>query len=108
MGETEYCVVFITTDGPEEGKRVADRLLEAKVAACVNIVPRVSSWYWWQGEVESGDESLLVVKTKRALLDELASVVKAAHSYEVPEIIALPIVWGSTSYLEWLGQQVHE
>lgn len=106
VSDTEYCVVLVTTDGQVEGKRIADRLLETRLAACVNVVPHVSSWFWWQGKIDAGDESLLVIKTRRALLEELAKVVREAHSYDVPEIIALPIVWGSQSYLDWMGEQV--
>jgi periplasmic divalent cation tolerance protein len=104
--EEQYCVVFITTDGEEEGKRVADELLQAKLVACVNVVPRVSSSFWWQGKIDSATESLLVAKTKRSALEEIGRVVRAAHSYDVPEIIALPIVWGSQSYLDWIEEQV--
>jgi periplasmic divalent cation tolerance protein len=102
VNDSQFCVVFITTAGPEEGRRVADALLEARVAACVNIVPSVESHYFWQGKRETGDESMLVVKTRADRLAALGEVVRAAHSYSVPEIIALPILWGSGAYLEWL------
>jgi periplasmic divalent cation tolerance protein len=68
-------------------------------------VPAVDSRFWWQGQIDRASESLLVVKTKRARLEALGREVRAIHSYEVPEIIALPIVWGSPSYLEWIDRE---
>ncbi|MBW2526443.1 MAG: divalent-cation tolerance protein CutA [Deltaproteobacteria bacterium] len=99
-------MVFITTDGEEEGQRVAKALLEAKVVACVNVIPQVSSRFWWEGKLDSAEESLLVAKTRRSALERVGEVVREVHSYDVPEIIALPIVWGSASYLEWIDEQV--
>lgn len=104
--EDRYCVVFITVEDRQEGERIADRLLAAKLAACVNQLTGVSSRFWWEGQIDSAAESLLVVKTKRTALAELERVVQQAHSYDVPEIIALPIVWGSSSYLDWIDEQV--
>ena len=106
MGEASYCVVFITTANEEEGRRISERLLERKLCACVSLVPRVDSRFWWQGKLDSSSESLLIAKTKRSALDELGRIVREAHSYEVPEIIALPIVWGSPSYLDWIEAEV--
>ena len=95
-------LVFITTDNREEARRIAELLVSNKKAACVNIVADVDSLFRWKGKVESAQESLLLVKTGAALLPEIISLVKEAHSYEVPEIIALPIVGGSEDYLQWL------
>ena len=106
MSESSYCVVFITTASEEEGRRIADRLLERKLCACVSLVPRVDSRFWWQGQLDSSSESMLIAKTKRSVLNELGRVVREAHSYQVPEIIALPIVWGSQSYLDWIEAEV--
>ena len=95
-------VVFVTA--PEaEAQVLAEVLVREKKAACVNIVPRVRSTYWWQGEIESDDESLLIIKTRTSLLDDLVEVVKETHSYEVPEVIALPILGGNQDYLDWIG-----
>ncbi|MQY55135.1 MAG: divalent cation tolerance protein CutA [Dehalococcoidia bacterium] len=98
-------VVFITTATAEEAQRIANILVSGRKAACVNIVPQVHSRFWWQGKIDSADEALLVVKTKAALLDEIIKLVKENHSYEVPEIVALPIVGGNRDYLKWIDNQ---
>jgi len=105
MNETERLVVFITVSGEEEGRKIARLLVGARKAACVNILPGVDSVFWWKGEIDSEQESLLVVKTRGALFQEVVDLVKSAHSYEVPEIIALPIVAGNEDYLEWLDRE---
>lgn len=99
-------VIFITTANAEEAQRIADVLLKERKAACVNIVPRVSSTFWWQGKLDSAEESLLVVKTKASALDEIVSLVKKYHSYDVPEVIALPVIGGNPDYLEWIDKEV--
>lgn len=98
-------VVLITVSGAEEGDRIARLLVGARKAACVNVVPGIASVFWWEGEVDAEQESLLIVKTKGSLFPEVVELVKSAHSYEVPEIIALPIVDGSEDYLEWLDNE---
>ena len=105
MSKSDYIVVLITTNGVEEAQLITRVLLEQRLAACVNIVPRINSSYWWQGKIESGEESLLVAKTRAALLDTLVKSVREVHSNEVPEIIALPIVGGSQDYLNWIGRE---
>lgn len=102
----EPLVVLVTASSPEEAARLAQALVDERLAACVNVVPGLRSTYRWQGRVETADEVLLIVKTARHLLAATSERVRALHSYSVPEIIALPIVGGSTSYLEWLGGQV--
>ena len=99
-------VVVLITSTDKEAHKIAEALLTQRKAACVNIVPRVSSLFWWQGELDSAQESLLIVKTKASLLNEIVTLVKGIHSYEVPEIIALPIVGGNRDYLEWIGNEV--
>ncbi len=106
MDKFVHIVLFITTSGSEEAHRIADALLKQRKVACVNIVPRVSSLFWWQDKLESAEESLLIVKTKASLLDEIVESVKELHSYDVPEIIALPIVGGNQDYLEWIDKEV--
>lgn len=101
----EHVVVFITTATAEEAQRIANILVSGRKAACVNIVPQVHSRFWWQGKIDSADEALMVVKTKAALLDEIIKLVKENHSYEVPEIVALPIVGGNRDYLKWIDNQ---
>ena len=106
MKEPAYIVLFITASSSEEAYKIAEVLLNQRKAACVNIVPGVSSLFWWQDKIDSAQESLLIVKTKASLLPEIISLVKGIHSYDVPEIIALPIVGGNQDYLEWIGREV--
>jgi len=105
MNETERLIVFVTVSGEEEGRKIARLLVGARKAACVNILPGVHSVFWWKGEIDSEQESLLIVKTKAALFPEVVDLVKSAHSYEVPEIIAMPVVAGNEEYLEWLDRE---
>ena len=108
MEQPTYVVLFITTADDEEAKLISGVLLEQRKAACVNIVPRVSSLFWWQGNIEQSEESLLVVKTRAELLDEIIKLVKEIHSNDVPEIIALPIIGGNQDYLDWVGEETRE
>jgi len=100
--EQSKIVILITTGSEEEAHRIADQLLNQRKAACVNIMPRVDSLFWWQGKLDSAQETLLVIKTKASKLKEITELVKKVHSYEVPEVIALPIVGGNEDYLKWL------
>jgi len=102
---TEYITVFITAPNEEEASKISRTIVEERLAACVNIIRSVRSIYRWQGSVEDESEVLMVVKTKRTLFDRLQKRVKELHSYEVPEIIGLPVVEGSKDYLDWLGQE---
>lgn len=105
MAESGYIVVLITAGSHEEAHRIADALVSQRKAACVNIVPQVNSLFWWEDKIEEDRESLLLVKTRAELFPEVVNVVKAVHSYEVPEIIALPIVEGNPEYLAWLEKE---
>ena len=108
LKDFEHVVLFITTSDEEEAQLISRVLLEQKKAACINIVPGVSSLFWWQGNIDSAQESLLVVKTRAMLVDAIAQLVKGIHSNDVPEIIALPIVGGNKDYLEWMDEVVKE
>jgi periplasmic divalent cation tolerance protein len=99
-------VVFITTAGAEEAQRIANVLLNERKAACINIVPKISSSFWWQGKLQSAEESLLIVKTKASALAEVVNLVKKHHGYDVPEVIALPIIGGNEDYLGWVSEEV--
>ena len=105
MADSGYLFVFITTADDKEARLIAGALLEQRQAACVNIVPRVNSLFWWQGKIDSAQESLLVVKTRAGLLDGIVKLVTEIHSNDVPEIIALPIVGGNKDYLDWVGRE---
>ena len=105
MEKDKNIVVFITTGTDGEARQVAEALLEHRKAACVNIVPTVTSLFWWEDRIDSDQESLLIVKSKASLLDEIVSLVKGIHSYDVPEVIALPIIGGNPDYLNWIGEE---
>jgi len=104
---TDRRVVLVTCSSEEEASRIARALVSARLAACVNILDSpVRSIYRWKGRVETAQEYLLVIKTRRARLRALEAAVKALHSYDTPEIIALPIAEGSRPYLSWLDDSV--
>jgi periplasmic divalent cation tolerance protein len=103
---TDKIVVFCTCDSAEEAGRIARRLVEQRVAACVNIVPNMRSVYRWKDNIEDAAEFLLVIKSRRDLFAALRAEIEKIHSYEVPEVIALPIVDGSPSYLGWLDREL--
>ena len=103
---TEYIVALITASNEEEAAGIARQLIEARLAACVNIIRNIRSIYRWQGKVEDEAEVLLLVKSRVELFGDLRKKVKELHSYSVPEIIALPIINGSEDYLQWLGDEV--
>ena len=90
----------------EESRQIGEHLLEKKIVACVNLVKDIESSFWWQGKIDKANESLLMVKTKRSCFDDVVREVKQVHSYDVPEIIALPIVQGSQDYLNWIDDNV--
>jgi periplasmic divalent cation tolerance protein len=96
----------MTAANGEEAARLADMLVGAHLAACVQILPQIESVYRWEGKIERQSEILLLAKTTRAKFDELEREVRSLHSYDTPEIVALPIVAGSARYLEWLEQSV--
>lgn len=102
----EAIVVLMTAANGEEAARLADLLIGAHLAACVQILPEMESVYRWEGKIERQAETLLLAKTMRSRFEDLEREVRALHSYETPEIIALPIVAGSAPYLEWLSESV--
>ena len=103
---SEPLVVLITAGSQEEAERIAQALVAEMLAACVNVVPGVTSIYRWEGKVQRDQEWLLVAKSRRDVLDRLVERVQALHSYDVPDIIALPLAGGSEPYLRWLDSVV--
>ncbi len=99
---TDKIVVLNTCGSEAEAERLARLLVDQHLAACVSIAPRLRSFYRWNGAVESSEEWLLLIKSSRAVFDRLRTALEQAHSYEVPEVLALPVVDGSAAYLEWL------
>jgi periplasmic divalent cation tolerance protein len=99
---SEALIVFVTVPTRADGERIAEALVGERLAACVNVLGPVRSIYRWQGEVCRDDEHLLIIKTTRAHYAELEARVKALHTYDVPEVVALPIEMGSAEYLRWI------
>jgi len=102
---TDKLVVFSTCGSAQAAAQIARALVERRLAACVNILAPVQSVYHWKGAIEESAEWLLVIKTRRELFGPLAEALRALHSYEVPEIVALPIVAGSPAYLDWIDAE---
>jgi periplasmic divalent cation tolerance protein len=98
-------VVFITTASEEEAVRIGRALVDARLAACANVLPRIRSIYRWEGKVADEQETLMVLKTRAGLFDALEREVKKLHSYTVPEIIAVPLLTGSSQYIKWLHEE---
>lgn len=103
----EQVVVLMTAGSQDEAGQIAQALVAETLAACVNVVPGVTSVYRWEGKIQHDQEWLLVAKSRRHLLDKLTRRVQALHSYDLPEIIALPLIGGSEAYLHWIDGQVH-
>jgi periplasmic divalent cation tolerance protein len=99
---TDFIVVLVTVGSAEEGERIAEALVGEQLAACVNLVGPIRSIYAWKGEVQRDEERLLIIKTRAARFADLERRVRALHSYDTPEVIALPISAGSQPYLDWL------
>lgn len=101
-----HIVVLVTAPKEPEARKIANYLVTKKLAACVNIMPKIESFFWWEGKIDKAKEFLLVIKTKKQLFNKLVKAVKSKHSYSVPEIIALPIIAGNKDYLEWISESI--
>ncbi len=99
-------VVMVTTSSKQEAEKIVRVLLEEKLIACANIISPVHSLFWWQCKIDEAQEHLILMKTRKDLFEKLSERVKALHSYEVPEIIAIPIAEGLKDYLEWLNKSL--
>jgi periplasmic divalent cation tolerance protein len=104
----DYIQVLTTTASRDDAQRIATALVELRLAACVQVIGPIASTYWWQGQVERAEEWLCLIKSKRALYDELEQAIRARHPYETPEIMAVPVVAGSRPYLHWLSQELRQ
>ncbi|MBN1680832.1 MAG: divalent-cation tolerance protein CutA [Anaerolineae bacterium] len=102
-----YHVVLVTAQSQTQARRIAKKLLQKRLAACVNIVP-VESLFMWQGEIQEEDEVLMIIKTRASVFDDLMATVRDAHSYDTPEIIGLPIIVGANDYLKWISNEVKD
>jgi periplasmic divalent cation tolerance protein len=103
---TNKRLVVTTTSSQEEARRIANALVERRLAACVNIVSKIDSIYRWKGKVEEAQEFLLLIKTTESAVENLRDAIQELHSYEVPECIVLPIESGSEKYLNWIDESV--
>lgn len=103
---TDKIVVLSTCASAAEAERLARRLIDERLAACVNVISPVRSFYRWKGAVEDSAEWLLIIKSSRELFASLSAALESAHSYELPEIIALPVIEGSQNYLSWIEREL--
>lgn len=99
-------IILVTAKDIEEAQKISRALVEDKLIACANIIPGIQSVFWWDGKVDEANEVLLILKTKKSLFQKVVKKVKSLHSYDVPEVIALPIIDGNKDYLRWINESV--
>jgi len=104
----DFAIILTTASGEKEGRSIANTLVEKQLAACVNIIPKISSVYRWEGQIQSESEVLLLIKTTKDLEAEVYREVQNVHSYDIPELITLPITNGSEPYLDWMTNAVRK
>jgi periplasmic divalent cation tolerance protein len=104
--EKDYAIVLVTTADREEAEKISKALLNERLIACANIIGPISSLFWWHEKIERAEEYVLLMKTRIDMFEKLVKKIKALHSYEVPEIIATPIIQGFRPYLEWLNSSL--
>jgi len=102
-----YIVIFVTAKNGREADKIASRLVKDKLIACANVIKDVKSIFSWDEKVQQANEVLLVMKSRKKCLPKIIKIIKKLHSYDVPEIIALPIVGGSAEYLDWIKDSCH-
>jgi len=106
MKMAKYIVIFVTCSSKKEALFIANKLLKERLIACANVIDGMKSLFWWKGKVDKAQESLIIVKTVRKNFDKIQKKIKQFHSYEVPEIIALPITMGENNYLKWVDKSI--
>ncbi len=99
--------IYVTASSKDEAERIAKRLLEKKLAACVNVLP-IKSYFWWEGRIEEAEEYAMIVKTRAEMFSKVRDEIKAIHSYSVPCICAIPIERGLEEFLKWIDETVEE
>ena len=99
-----FVTVYITTSSETEATKIGQKLVEERLVSCVNILPQMKSIYWWEGKIEHADEALMFAKTRQDLVKLVIERVKSLHSYTTPAIVALPLVEGDSSYLNWIAK----
>ncbi len=102
MAAVQYSIAFVTTSGTQEARKIAKGLVGEGLAACCNIIPKVTSIFNWEGKVEDDTESLMVIKTRKSLQKKVIKRVRQLHSYDVPEVIFFPLEAGEPDYMKWL------
>jgi len=105
---SDHVLVYITTADESEALRIGRALVERRLAACANVVPAIRSVYWWEGRLVEDGETLLLLKSRAAVLERLIAAVREMHSYSVPCITAFPVVGGNPDYLAWVSAEVRE
>ena len=100
----QYCVILTTVPHSESGKALAQGLLQNSLAACINIIPGLESYYYWQGELQQDSELQLLIKSNHSKLEDIESYLKNHHPYELPELLVLPVQSGSSEYLNWMNK----
>ena len=101
-----FAVVLVTAPDLKVARRLAQACLKSRLAACVNLAPKIESHYWWQGRLEKGSEILLLIKTTRAKVAKLEKLILAEHPYDTPEFLVLPLQAGNQRYLDWIAESV--
>lgn len=101
-----YIMIYITTKDQKEARDIGESLVKEKLAACTNVIPSIESVYWWKGNVEKANESALIVKTKRGLVEKAIKRIKELHSYDVPCVDVIPITEGNKEYFEWVEESL--
>lgn len=104
----EYIVIYCTVPNKKEGKEIARVLLEANLVACVNIIDKVESVFSWDGKLMEEKEALMIMKTKKELFTQINHAIQKLHSYNVPEVIAMPIIEADETYLKWIAYETRE
>lgn len=102
----DYIQVITTTASKEDAQKIADTLVEKRLAGCVQVIGPITSTYWWKGKVETAEEWLCLIKSRQNLYPELEEAIKEVHPYEVPEVLAVRVVAGSRDYLQWLEGEI--
>jgi periplasmic divalent cation tolerance protein len=108
MPMTEVIQVVTTTKTKSDAQAIARAVVEKRLAACVQVIGPITSTYWWQGEIETAEEWMCVIKSRRDLYERLEEAIREVHPYDVPEILAVPVIAGSKSYLEWLDNELDQ
>ena len=105
---TKYIQVTTTTETQADAQVIAGSVVEKHLAACAQVIGPITSTYWWEGKIETAEEWLCVIKSRRDLVEELEKAIREVHPYDVPEILAVPVIAGSKDYVEWLDGELRK